>query len=113
MSKTITNGKIGKSTAKLTFLWYDNLGENQTPLQRNGLPAIPKNVAKFCPCLLETQSNPLFPGTSFGQRPPSLLETLKGILERYPDGGQILKVIIYRRFSIRSRVVIGLVIPSK
>ena len=34
--------KIGKFTAKLTFLWYDNFGENQTPLQRNSLSAIPK-----------------------------------------------------------------------
>ena len=28
--------------AKLTFLWYDNFGENQTHLQRNGMAAIPK-----------------------------------------------------------------------
>ena len=34
--------KIGKYTAKFTFLWYDNFGENQTPLQRNGMAAIPK-----------------------------------------------------------------------
>ena len=27
--------EIGKYTAKLTFLWCDCLGENQTPLQRN------------------------------------------------------------------------------
>ena len=30
--------------AKPTFLWYDNYGENQTPLQRNGMAAIPKIV---------------------------------------------------------------------
>ena len=29
--------------AKLTFLWYNNFGENQTPLQRNGMAAIPQN----------------------------------------------------------------------
>ena len=28
--------------AKLTHLWYDNFGKNQTPLQRNGMAAIPK-----------------------------------------------------------------------
>ena len=28
--------------AKLTFLWYDYFGENQKPLQRNGIAAIPK-----------------------------------------------------------------------
>ena len=28
--------------AKLTFLRYDNFAENQTPLQRNGMAAIPK-----------------------------------------------------------------------
>ena len=28
--------------AKLTFLWYDDFGTNQTPLQRNGMAAIPK-----------------------------------------------------------------------
>ena len=27
---------------KLTNLWYDNFGENQTPLQRNAMAAIPK-----------------------------------------------------------------------
>ena len=36
--------KFGKYTAKLIFLWYDNFGENQTPLQRNGMAAIPKKV---------------------------------------------------------------------
>ena len=36
------NCKIGKYTAKLTFLWYDNFGENQTPLHRNGMTAVPK-----------------------------------------------------------------------
>ena len=33
---------MGKYTAKLTFLWYDNFGENQTLLHRNGMAAIPK-----------------------------------------------------------------------
>ena len=33
--------KIGKYTAKLTFQCY-NFGENSNPLQRNGMPAIPK-----------------------------------------------------------------------
>ena len=28
--------KNRKYKAKLTFLWHDNFGENQTPLQRNG-----------------------------------------------------------------------------
>ena len=32
--------------AKLTFLWYDNFGKNQTPLQRNGMAAIPIIVDK-------------------------------------------------------------------
>uniref|UniRef100_A0A4W3IY10 Sacsin-like n=1 Tax=Callorhinchus milii TaxID=7868 RepID=A0A4W3IY10_CALMI len=31
---------------------------------------------------------------SFGQKVPSLLDYLKGILRRYPDGGQILKELI-------------------
>ena len=34
--------KIGKYTAKLTFLLYDNFGENKTPLERNGMAAILK-----------------------------------------------------------------------
>ena len=29
---------------KLNFLWYDNFGENQTPLQGNGMAAIPKRL---------------------------------------------------------------------
>ena len=28
-------------------LWYDNFGENQTPLQRNGMSAIPKEMQSF------------------------------------------------------------------
>ena len=32
--------------AKLTFLWYDYFGENQTPQQRNGIAAITKIVAE-------------------------------------------------------------------
>ena len=32
--------KIGKYTTKLTFLWYDNIGENETPLQRKSMAAI-------------------------------------------------------------------------
>ena len=32
-------------------------------------------------------------GDSFGPRSPPLTKIIKGILERYPDGGQILKVI--------------------
>ncbi|XP_014671147.1 PREDICTED: uncharacterized protein LOC106811921 [Priapulus caudatus] len=31
---------------------------------------------------------------SFGQRPPRLLDCLKDILKRYPEGGQILKELI-------------------
>ena len=31
--------------AKLTLIWYDNFGKNQTPLQRNGMAAIPKMVS--------------------------------------------------------------------
>jgi hypothetical protein len=34
-------------------------------------------------------------GTSFGQERPPLTDLLKNILLRYPDGGQILKVISY------------------
>ena len=34
--------KIGKYTAKLTCLWNDNFGKHETPLQRNGMAAIPK-----------------------------------------------------------------------
>ena len=34
--------------AKLTILWYDNFGKNQTPLQRNGMTAIPKNMIWIC-----------------------------------------------------------------
>ena len=34
--------EIGKYTASLTFLWYDNFGKNCTPLQKNGLASIPK-----------------------------------------------------------------------
>ena len=30
------------SVAKLPFLWYDNFGENRTPLHGNGMAAIPK-----------------------------------------------------------------------
>ena len=33
--------------AKLTFIWYDNFGKNQTPLQRNGMAAIPIIVEKM------------------------------------------------------------------
>ena len=33
---------MGKYTAKLIILWYDNYGKNQTLLQRNGMAAIPK-----------------------------------------------------------------------
>ena len=33
-------------------------------------------------------------GRSYGQRRPPLTEILRSILERYPDGGQILKVRI-------------------
>ena len=38
--------KIGKYTAKLIILCYDNFGENHTPLQRNGITAIP-NIVLF------------------------------------------------------------------
>ncbi|XP_077990298.1 sacsin-like [Glandiceps talaboti] len=33
-------------------------------------------------------------GKSFGQRPPTLLKAIKGILEKYPEGGQIIKELI-------------------
>ena len=36
------NRKLTNILAKLTFLWYDNFGENRTPLHRNGMVAIPK-----------------------------------------------------------------------
>ena len=35
--------KIGKFIAKLTFLGYDNFGEREASLQRNGMAAIPKS----------------------------------------------------------------------
>ena len=38
------NGQMGKYTAKFIILWRDNFGENHTPLQRNGMTAIPKKV---------------------------------------------------------------------
>ena len=34
--------KIGKYTAKLIILWYDNFSKNHTPQQKNGMTAIPK-----------------------------------------------------------------------
>ena len=34
--------KIGKYMAKLIFLWIDNFGDNQNPLQGNGMAFIPK-----------------------------------------------------------------------
>ena len=37
----------------------------------------------------------IFPGTSYGQKRPPLTDILKSILERYPDGGQILKVGVH------------------
>ena len=37
---------MGKYTAKFIILWRDNFGENHTPLQRNGMTAIPKR--SFC-----------------------------------------------------------------
>ena len=38
------NRKLANVRPSLHFYWYDNFGENQTPLQRNGLTAIPKIV---------------------------------------------------------------------
>ena len=35
---------MGKYTAKLIILCYDDFGENHTPLQRKGMTAIPKNI---------------------------------------------------------------------
>ena len=46
--------KMGKYTTKLILLWYDCFGENQTPLKRNGMAAIPKidiNVICYCICV--------------------------------------------------------------
>ena len=37
---------IWKYTAKLITLWYDNFGENHTPLQRNGMAATPKMMSR-------------------------------------------------------------------
>ena len=34
---------MGKKTAKLNILWYDNFGEKHTPLHRNGMTAILKS----------------------------------------------------------------------
>ena len=36
--------KIGNYTAQLTILWYDLFDNNHTPLQKNGMAAIPKTV---------------------------------------------------------------------
>ena len=36
------NRKLENIWPTYSFLWYDNFGENQTPLQRNGMAAIPK-----------------------------------------------------------------------
>ena len=36
--------KIDINTAKFIILWYDNFGENQASLQRNGMAAIPKRA---------------------------------------------------------------------
>ena len=33
---------MGKYTAKPIILWFDNFGENHTPLQRNGMTALQK-----------------------------------------------------------------------
>ena len=37
-------------------------------------------------------------GRSFGQERPPLTDLLKNILLRYPDGGQILKVIAHENY---------------
>ena len=34
--------EIGKYTAKLTFLWYDNFGKKERSLHRKGMAAIQK-----------------------------------------------------------------------
>ena len=39
---------MGKYRAKLIILWYDNFGVNQTPLQRNGMAAIPQMAPLKC-----------------------------------------------------------------
>ena len=36
------NRKLANIWPSITFLWYDNFGEKQTPLHRNGMAAIPK-----------------------------------------------------------------------
>ena len=41
-------------------------------------------------------------GDSFGQEVPPLVNLLKDILERYPEGGQILKVLIYCTRSLHA-----------
>ena len=41
--------RIGKYTAKLTFLWYYNFGDKRTPLHRNSMATIPKNVKAWPP----------------------------------------------------------------
>ena len=40
--KPYSSAPLYRQVDKFKFLWYDNFGENQTPLQRNGLTAIPK-----------------------------------------------------------------------
>ena len=40
---------ICKNTAKFIILWYDKFVENHTPLQSNGMAAIPKMLYKQDP----------------------------------------------------------------
>ena len=49
IKRKIENWQIGKYMAKVTILWHDNFCENQTPLQRNGMAAIPKTYEKSTP----------------------------------------------------------------
>ena len=48
-------------------------------------------------------------GDSFGPRRPPLTKIIKGILERYPDGGQILKVITKLTLKIYIYIYITMV----
>ena len=53
--------------AKLTFLWYDYFVENQTPLQRSGMGAIPKKLGLFVESLNPQETKPLSIFSSLNQ----------------------------------------------
>ena len=63
----------GLNSVTLTILWYDNFGENQTPLQRNGMAAITKIASppiEFCNMpfgqFLKVAKKVMLPNQNFG-----------------------------------------------